>query len=457
VLGRAPYWSRQVEIAESVMKYRNTYVATGNAVGKSYLAAGLLLWYLTTRPNSLVIATAPTQTQLEQVLWKEVEKAYANSKIPLGGRMLKQPLSIDYGGGWKALAYSTKTTERFSGHHAEEVLVIVDEASGVEDGIYEAISSLNASRQLLIGNPLRPSGKFYDVCTHPNKLTNIIHIASTESPDIALERGRGLADAKWLEQCRADYGCPSLWWTCHVEGRFPDSGADSVFPLSWLHHAEDNEQPGYRRTGPSRMAIDLALGITTEDGMPMGDRSVIMLADHDSLLDCWHSRTSSLEATAEQARKMAQRWGVAAPDISFDVAGLGADFGHRLKLAGLDGATPYRGGASVESPKFANQRSASAWRARQRLDPDRAGQNRFRIPRGWLKDMWEELVGLRYELDLRDSIKLEVKEDFAKRLRKSPDLCDCFTQLWAGGLYNDPSTPPPAVFKQDPLFPTRKK
>jgi hypothetical protein len=179
ILGRSEYWPRQKQICYSVEDCPSTYVVTGNAVGKTYVAAGIFLWFLFTKPGSLVLATAPTQAQLELVLWKEIEKAYRGSRIPLGGRMLKSPLKIEMGMGWQGVAYSTKTTERFSGHHAKDTLVVMDEASGVDDAIYEAISSLNPSRSLMIGNPIRPSGAFYDRCSNADPVAPIYESPST--------------------------------------------------------------------------------------------------------------------------------------------------------------------------------------------------------------------------------------------------------------------------------------
>ncbi|MBV8313337.1 MAG: hypothetical protein JOZ53_00105, partial [Planctomycetaceae bacterium] len=88
VLGRGAYWHRQREICRSVVDRPVTLVPSGNGVGKSYVAAGLLHWFLIAYPGSLVVATAPSQVQLEEVLWKEVERAYRGSRIPLGGRLL---------------------------------------------------------------------------------------------------------------------------------------------------------------------------------------------------------------------------------------------------------------------------------------------------------------------------------------------------------------------------------
>jgi hypothetical protein len=461
-LGNCGYWKRQLEICESVVKYPVTLVPTGNAVGKSFLAAGLLHWFLFTRPRSLVVATAPTQVQLEEVLWKEVERAYSYARIPLGGRLLKSPLKVDLGGGWQALAYSTTKTERFSGHHATDLFAIIDEASGIAPPIYEAISSLNPSRELLMGNPLQPSGDFYDRCHAANPLANTIRISSLESPHIHLARSPwGLADATWLEKARADYGENSLWWTCHVLGEFPDSGVDSVIPGSWLELAA---RADHIPCGTRRIAVDLAEG-------KGGDRSAIVVRDDNGVIDFQWSTTWDFQTTAFKVSQFAQRYGVEDADISYDVAGIGADFSNRLRQFGIVSPVPYRGG-NDGGPKHSNLRSYSAWRLRQRLDPQRReiqyseselsmasatelnhftayldikGQLRFPIPNaprssGTSRQQFsipprflngplrEELIGLRYELDLKGRIKLEKKEDYIERLKRSPDLADCLCQ-----------------------------
>lgn len=434
ILGRGGYWSRQREICRSVRDFDTTLVPTGNGVGKSYVDAGILHSFLYSNPGCMVVATAPSQTQLEEVLWKEVERAWRNSRIPLGGRLLKDPLKVDLGGGWEALAYSTSKVERFSGHHNADLLALIDEASGVANEIYEAIDSLNPSRKLMTGNPLRPDGVFYDRCMAAqdgkNPLANVIQISSLESPHIHLDRSPwGLASRLWLENSRNDYGEGSLWWVCHVLGLFPDSGADTVLPWSWLQLAGETI---HVRRGNPRMAIDLAEGNA-------GAKSVIAVGDDGGLLSLKWSNTWTFEATAGQAALMVQRWGVEPHNVSFDVGGIGADFAQRLITAGIVGARPYRGGAEG-GKKFGNLRSAAAWRFRQRLDTKRQvmtpggvwiPQQPYSIRPDWLAIMRPELQGLRYTQDDRGRIVLEPKEDFAKRLKHSPDFADTMGQLFA--------------------------
>ena len=56
---------------------------------------------------------------------------------------------------WGALGFAAQYEEGFSGQHAGDLLVIVDEASGVTAPIWSAIHGLAASRLVVVGNPIR--------------------------------------------------------------------------------------------------------------------------------------------------------------------------------------------------------------------------------------------------------------------------------------------------------------
>ena len=434
VLGRQPYWWRQGEICQSVQDYPTTLVPAGNSVGKSYCAAGIILHFVHNRPQCKVICTAPTQVQLAEVLWGEVSKAQKGSLIPLKGRVYKSPLKIDKGEAGLVLAYSTSKTERLSGHHATDLLAVIDEGSGVDPEIWEAIDSLNPSRLVVFGNPLRPDGPFYERCRQglesPSALTNVIKIPSTDSPDIEMSRShRGLADATWLAKARNDYGENSLWWLCHVKAEFPDSGIDSVVNRDWIDLAARSP---HVRSGPTRTAIDLGEG----NG---GDLSVVLTRDDNGIIALEWSNVWSLEETASVAARHFQQHNVAPHRVTWDVGGIGSDFANRLSAAGIIGCQAYRGGGQG-GRRFGNFRSAAAWHLRQRLDPsfmspsDRGflvPQVPFSIRPAWVQRMREELQGLRYELNDAGKICLERKEDFAKRLRHSPNYVDAFSQSFA--------------------------
>ena len=160
VLGRR-LWAKQVEVCQAIARSPITVVPAGRAVGKSFLLAGTVLWWLYTRPMSLVITTGPDHRQVVSVLWKEIRRALrprfeqgrrVSPGLVLGhdhltaGYNSPQRLSVKLGTDWGALGFAAQYEEGFSGQHAGDLLVIVDEASGVAAPIWSAIHGLAASR-----------------------------------------------------------------------------------------------------------------------------------------------------------------------------------------------------------------------------------------------------------------------------------------------------------------------
>ena len=385
----------------------------------------------------MVISTGPSNTQIEEVLWKEVRQAHGRSVLRNHGRLTANPQKLDFGGGVHALGYSTNKAERLQGHHSKgPLLAVVDEASGVEDPeVWATIASLKPRKRLLISNPIRPSGPFHDTCQRAERdaAVRLIRIPSLDSPDIEQEHSeRGLADAFWLREMRGDYGEGSLVWRVRVLALFPDDASDAVFLRDWLNLAF---QTIHVAKGPRWLSIDLGLG----NG---GDLTVLMVRDDNGVLHCECSNTMPFEVTATRAALLCQKYGIPPNQVSFDVEGIGADFDNRLRTAGINGAIPYRGGGGG-SAKFGNLRSAAAWRARQRLDPNfrrhldsgvlvpQAPFSLNRLSEKSRQLLHQELRELRYVLGPAGDIRLELAEDYALRLKRSPDHQACFCQSFA--------------------------
>src|SRR3954452_5124114 len=160
ILG-AKLWGKQREIAQAIVDTQFVYVPSCHASGKSYVAAQIALWFLYAHPNSIVVTTAPTGRQVRKVLWGEIRRAFGAAVIPLGGELLQTELKSDPK--WYAFGFSTDQATNFSGIHADWVLVICDEATGIAADIWEGITGViaNANTRLLaIANPTDASSEF---------------------------------------------------------------------------------------------------------------------------------------------------------------------------------------------------------------------------------------------------------------------------------------------------------
>jgi hypothetical protein len=451
-LDRAPYWHRQREICRSVVRYGTTVCYTGNAVGKGYVVGGLIPWWLCTRPDSLVICTGPSQTVLGSVTWREVRRAVDNAVVPWGGRVSRtikaSPALLEILPGWHALGFSTTGVERASGQHSGNLLVIVEEASGVDREIWDALNSLGYQRLLAIGNPIREDGWFVELIRQAARdreagvpdaeAVNAIQIPSTESPHAHLDRSPvGLADRTWLETSTRRYGKDSLWVRSHIKALIPTVSADTLIPLEWLDRAAATPRDP-ETLNPMHPAFQTRW-ISGDLGEGVGrDSTSIFVTDAHGVLEVVMGDTLDLAATAYHYDELSRRWGVPPERMSYDKGGIGREMA--LHLARYDlMARPYTGAAGATSAEYTNLRTEAAMRLRMRLDPE--GASDWRKPFRWQPpysfgsgDYWprlrDELSRLTYHL-VGSKIALLSKEDHATVCGRSPDACDALLQAFA--------------------------
>ena len=71
-------WGKQKEIAYSLAEYRRTACKASHSNGKTFLFGRLGVWWLCTRPlgEALLLTTAPTNRQVEHILWKEIRSTH---------------------------------------------------------------------------------------------------------------------------------------------------------------------------------------------------------------------------------------------------------------------------------------------------------------------------------------------------------------------------------------------
>ena len=242
-------WSRQAQIAEAVRDHPRVCVPSSNAVGKSFLAACLAIWYLEATCPGYVVITGASWTGIEKVVWPWISRFLARAPV-LGGDLI----STEWRRGphWGAFSVSTAEEERIAGFRTEHgVFVIVDEASQLSQPIHDAIVGLSASagsRVLYIGNPLRTVGPFRDAARSADWHT--ISISALESPNVLAgeEVIPGLATRKWVAQCRREWGTESAAYYARVLGEFPPTGASSFFNGAVLAEIEarDVREPAWQ-------------------------------------------------------------------------------------------------------------------------------------------------------------------------------------------------------------------
>ena len=228
-------WQRNVLM--DIAGYTKVSVRSGHGVGKTSVEAIVLLWFLSCFRFPKVIATAPTRQQLNDILWSEVEKW--RSKSPLLQELLTWTKTYVYMKGyekrWFAVAKTASEPENMQGFHEENMLIIVDEASGVENDIMEAILATLSGKNnklLMCANPTRTTGTFYDSHNRDRGMYKCHRVSSLDSTRTNKEN-----IAAFIRK----YGEHSNVVKVRVYGDFPAQEDDVFLPLSLIEQTVVNE------------------------------------------------------------------------------------------------------------------------------------------------------------------------------------------------------------------------
>ena len=364
ILQRPAFCDYQRQWCRDLLEYRCLAVETGNQTGKDYWIGCIVPWWLVTRPESLVVVTGPGQTTLGSVTWKEIRRAVEqapllsvfNPTVSIG--IKTSPHTVRLNNGSMALGFSTRNIERASGQHAGELLVVVEEASGLEKEIWDAVESFGYSKLVAIGNPLRADGGFADLCDRASRdrelgiprLQSVCHrnVPSTASPHAHLEKSPvGLADRTWIEATRRNYGNDSLYTRVHVDAVRPSLSNEQLIPAADLDRCTTVETRctanSSARAGRS-MPVSVVSAATS--GRVVGTRTVIFVRDDLGILECFASPYTGPRDAAEQVCRLSCKWGVLEHCITYDAGGnTGKRLESNLSRLGFPKARAYRGGS----------------------------------------------------------------------------------------------------------------
>jgi phage terminase large subunit len=242
----------QLGILEAVRRHDRVAVRSGHKVAKSNSLAGLALWKFTCYPRARVPITSSSFQQVKKINWYEIKNLYfaaARSGVDIGGEWHEDPQTgLTMPDGREIFGFSTKEAERAAGISGPHNFYEIDEASGVDEPIFEAIEGNRAggAKIVLYSNPTRTAGTFYDAFHSKRAFWKCIHIPSWHSPNCqAAEHGirrnviPGLASPKWIEEKRQEWGEASPLFHVRVGGNFPPQAAAAVIPISLV---EDSRQ-----------------------------------------------------------------------------------------------------------------------------------------------------------------------------------------------------------------------
>ena len=435
IIGATPD-EEQAKILRSVAQNQMTSVRSGHGVGKSTVEAWTVIWFMVTRPFPKIPCTAPTQHQLFDILWAEFSKWLRHNKA-LADEIVwtKEKVYMKgYPEEWFAVARTASKPDALQGFHADDVLYIIDEASGVDDSIFEPVLgalSTPGAKLLMCGNPTQLSGFFYESHNKNRSSYAAFHIDGRKSSRVSQD---------FVQTIIRMYGEDSDVFRVRVAGDFPLQEDDIFIPLPLVENSIMTEFSPRKKPDSIHIGCDVAR---------FGDDRTVIGYKIDEKAEFYKKRQGQdTMKTADDivllGEMLVQRYRLA-PDkddpipVKVDDGGVGGGVVDRLrqmkrnapeKLWWLE-IYPVIFGQRIKHKHYHDSTTYMMSVVKKLLQPyDEDGHRKpveLILPDD--DDLVAQLSGRKYGLTETSKIKVESKDAMKKRGRPSPDEADCVLLL----------------------------
>lgn len=410
--------------------------------------AGCGLHWITHQRHAKLITIAPTLRQVK-LMWEEIAIAARGSKVAYPEPTTTSlRISEDRYG----IGFSASKGVNAQGFHGENVLIIVDEAPGVQADVFDAIQGIRLGgnvKLVMSGNPVVPSGEFYDAFARNRALYNLHQISAFDTPNLAgvtiedLLTGsedfldtvlvKGLITRRGVLDRYKAWGPDHPKYKSRVLAKFPEQSPNAVFHLQWIEDAKrepTDEMLERMQGGRLQIGVDVA--------GPGDDETAVVVRCGGIVL----ARKAWPDADPRGVVvKFIGDW-VRDPrfsghDVMVDIVGIGYNFGLHLADQGFNVYGFNAGHRPIDTEQFENAKAEAYFTTR---DWYRSGQVRT-MAEALDEETEAQMCTVLYEETSRGRTMIESKEDARKRGVKSPDRAEAEVLAFAKVQ--------PRVFEQD--------
>lgn len=299
----------------------------------------------------------------------------------------------------------------------DNLLVIIDEASGVAKEILEVLEGTDYSRLVLFGNMTKNTGMFYDSVYRNRGLFEVIRLSSRNSPFMTDEQIKYIEDR---------YGADSNVVRVRIDGLPPDSENDTIISRDLV------EKCIGKIVVPDE--IDREMQIEEEGIIDIGvdvarfgdDNSVLYIREGYEILDHISYNGNDTVYTAGQVANICKQYPDKHARARIDGVGVGGgviDILNNEDIPNLEVIEIHNNGEPLNKQEYCDWITEGFFELRDYM---KAGM--INLPDD--DELIEDLCGRKYGFDSSGRLKIESKDKFKERFGRSPDKGDGFIQTW---------------------------
>lgn len=485
----------QQEGLHMIQHNKRTSFCSATSMGKDWLGSLASWCFLLLTPEfdangilqtSLVINTGPSAAQVNTIMMGELKSKFYGSALP---KLVKAGLwdfkltqkgvhfnippgmedNPEFGNyaKWSLEAFKGDeyNTERWTGYHSDNIMVVVTEASGIPPLIYEGIEGClqNNSRLVLLHNPNFSQGEAYESMKDPQYKSKRIPAFESDNYKLGEKMYKGIITPEEYQKQRYPGQLDYDWvkdrinkkgWTIKIgekevdkskhdfefEGKFyrpsrvckikilavhPESSDENLIPLSWIEAAQDRWLEATKPVMKGIRGADIAgVGVDTTVFV---DRYEDYVDDIETVVPM--DPLTTLMEIAGRINKDAHLFEA----IMIDSIGEGSGTFAACREAGLSNVHFFKNSAGAKgltdftkTIKFGNARAHTHWAMRDWLNPQ-FGSKAMLPPDDELK---AQLAEIRYKYDRHGVLWIEDKLEIKKRLGVSTDKSDALAQTF---------------------------
>jgi len=428
-----------------VWKYPKVAAVCCNGAGKTFTVARTIAAFLLAHPRAVVVITSASWGAVRWQVFKEI--AATHRKLPPWAKLgTLNTVDWQITPEWYAIGLSVKEPGRFEGFHGPYILIVIDEAKTVPQGIFDAANRIRAGnsssvvRFLQVSSPGVSNGPHY-AAFHDNSENWVRLMVSpfeawyqVPGEDQVILPPTTRITPGFIEEMRHEYGEESPIYRSMVLAKWTEDAEGAVFTAAdlsrskpdWVEKSQEiNWKPGQR--GDVWVGADVARSEGGDESVFYAIQEYLLPGEvHYRIMEIEPFRTRDSQVYEDRLIKFMSHNKALPEHVNVDGVGIGGPVCDSMRRKGYKvneiGASS---GPTISTPAMKNLRAEIWWTGANKA---RSGMIHNLFDDRTIAQLHEPIGSYdssgKFQVESKEAVNARLSRTDPNRSWKSPDRAD---------------------------------